>query len=75
MAYEFQRQEIAQLQLNAYNNDKTLTLKNVAGQNFSLDQNAIVGTYIKLLTIAGAQSLYPITDSKRIVDERIIENT
>lgn len=75
MAYSFQRQEIAQLQLNAYNTEKTLTLKNIGSSDNSSQQNMLINNYVKLLTIAGAQSLYPITDAKRIVDERIIENT
>lgn len=73
MAYSFQLQREGQFQLNAYNADKSLTLKRVNAVNDRDTQ--IINGIISLLTVVGAQSLYPITDSKRIVDQRVTETT
>lgn len=74
MAYEFQRQAIGTFQLNAYNSDKTLTLKNI-GVNINNDQTGgvTIPAIINLLTVAGAQDIYEMTDSKRTLDDRVIE--
>ncbi len=73
MAYSFQKQGIGQFQLNAYNTDKTLTLKNVSSGAMLADGGVyVINGIIKLITIAGAQTLYPITDSKLVSDERVI---
>lgn len=78
MAYGFDRKNVGQFVLNAYNNDKNLTLKNVTNGNWTTgasQTSKTIENVVSLISIAGAQSLYPITDSKRVVDEPVIETT
>lgn len=74
MAYLFRNQPVSKFVLNEYNNDKSLTLNGV-GTTRVLDDNTIVNCVIDFLTIAGAQSLYTITDSKRVLDQRIEQSS
>lgn len=73
MAYQFQRQKVANFQLNAYNPDGTkVTYKGVDGTQNSAD--IIVGGVQQLLSIVGWVSRYDPTDAKRTIDERVIES-
>lgn len=72
MAYAFQKQKVANFQLNAYgvNTDSKVTFKGVDGTQNSAD--IIVGGIQTLLSIVGWQERYDPTDAKRTLDEKVI---